>query len=134
LNGRRHTESSWSQYYNGKNIFVMVASYADKFGPLGKIAVVTGRTSEDSFEIDHWVMSCRAFSRRIEHACLLHLFRKFDPKDAVMHFLPTPRNGPLQNFVAEIVGIVPEATFSISKQQFLDKSPPVYLEIQETLA
>jgi FkbH-like protein len=134
LNGRRHTESSWSKYQNSGNIFVMVASYADKFGPLGKIAVVTGRTSDDRFEIDHWVMSCRAFSRRIEHGCLLHLFRKFDPKDAVMHFLPTPRNGPLQNFVAEILGTVPEATFSISKQQFLDKSPPVYLEIQETLA
>src|SRR5439155_27324703 len=108
------------------------ASYEDKFGPLGKIAVVTGRATRDVFEVDHWVMSCRAFSRRIEHACLLYLFQKYEAKEAIMHFSPSPRNGPLQNFFAEIVGTVPQSTFSISRKQFFDNSSPVYLEIRET--
>ena len=44
----------------------MVVSYRDKFGPLGKIAVLQGVKNGDAARIETWVMSCRAFARRIE--------------------------------------------------------------------
>jgi FkbH-like protein len=131
LNGERHTETSWRQYLRATNVFLLTASYEDKFGPLGKIAVMTGRTNDQTFEMDHWVMSCRAFSRRIEHACLLHVFQKLNTSEAVVRFVPTARNGPIQNFFAEILASVPEGKFLLSKRQFLNSCPPVYLRIQE---
>ena len=71
LNGKRHTEASWRQSLSDPESFLMLVSYEDRFGPLGKIAVVTGKLRGDILDIHEWVMSCRAFSRRIEYGCLL---------------------------------------------------------------
>ncbi|MGH9433097.1 MAG: HAD-IIIC family phosphatase, partial [Terriglobia bacterium] len=131
LNGKRHTEASWKEYLSDPNVFLLLASYEDKFGPLGKIAVLAGHRRDKRFSIDHWVMSCRAFSRRIEHGCLLYLFPRFDSEEAVLDFVATPRNGPLQEFFAELIGKTPSGSFSIPRQQVVEKCPPVYLQIQE---
>ncbi|HXN17240.1 MAG TPA: HAD-IIIC family phosphatase [Candidatus Binatus sp.] len=131
LNGRRHTESSWMDYLNDPKVFLLLGAYEDKFGPLGKIAVMAGRQDGDSFLVDYWVMSCRALSRRIEQACLRHLFRKFGVEEANFDFALTSRNGPIQAFFLELTGIVTLKSFSISKQQLLDKCPAVYLQIEE---
>jgi FkbH-like protein len=131
LNGKRHTEVSWKDYLNDPQVFLLLASYDDKFGPLGKIAVMAGRREGNKLTVEHWVMSCRAFSRRIEHGCLLHLFQKFSAESASFNFVATPRNTPLQGFFRELMGAAPLAGFSMSRQQFFDKCPAVYLEIQD---
>ena len=74
LNGKRYTEASWRDYLLHPESFLLLASYKDKFGPLGKIAVIAGRQNGTKLSVDAWVMSCRAFSRRIEYACLEELF------------------------------------------------------------
>jgi FkbH-like protein len=131
LNGRRHTEASWKRYLSEPQVFLTAASYEDKFGSLGKIAVITGRRDGRNLFVDHWVMSCRAFSRRIEHGCLLRLFEKSGAEEAAFDFASTPRNGPLQEFFAGLLGASPEKPFSIRKEQLADRCLPVYLEILE---
>jgi FkbH-like protein len=131
LNGTRHTETSWHQYLNGPGVFLMLVSYEDKYGPLGKIAVLAGRTEGDNLAIDYWVMSCRAFSRRIEHGCLLRLFQKFGADQAIFDFSKTPRNQPMQDFLCGLLGNTSPDVYSITKQQLIDNCPPVYLEIEE---
>jgi FkbH-like protein len=130
LNGKRHTEASWSQYLADPNAFLMLGSYEDKFGPLGKIAVMAGRAGNGKLAIDHWVMSCRAFSRRIEHGCLQRIFEKFDAESADLDFIKTQRNEPVQDFLAEITGD-PLAS-SITRQQLRDRCPAIFLEFQES--
>ncbi len=131
LNGKRHTEVAWRDYLNDPEVFLLLASYEDKFGPLGKIAVMAGRHKGNKFLVEHWVMSCRAFSRCIEYGCLLHVFQKFGAEAGSFDFAPTSRNTPIQGFFAELMGAAPPAGFSISRQQLFDRCPPVYLEIQE---
>jgi FkbH-like protein len=131
LNGKRHTESSWIRYLSDPEIFLMVASYEDRFGPLGKIAVVTGRARGNTLDIHHWVMSCRAFSRRIEHGCLLWLLQKFDAEEMVFDFAKTPRNGPSQEFFTQLLGKAPQTKFSLSRQQFIENKPLIYLNIED---
>jgi len=131
LNGKRHTDASWRQHLNDPNVFLMLVSYADKFGPLGKIAVMAGRAEGDSLAIDHWVMSCRAFSRRIEHGCLLLLFEKFNAQRAGFDFTKTQRNQPIEDFFAELTGEAGGESYSLTKKQFAEKCPPIYLQIQE---
>jgi len=132
LNGKRHTEASWKRYLSDPQVFLALASYEDRFGPLGKIAVIAGRRDGTRLALDHWVMSCRAFSRRIEHGCLLRLFEKFEAGEATFDFSPTSRNGPLQTFFAGLMGATPEGSFSLRRDQVVEKSPPVYLEVRES--
>jgi len=129
LNGKRHTEASWHQYLSDPKVFLMLVSYEDKFGPLGKIAVMAGRAENGKLAIDHWVMSCRAFSRRIEHGCLQRVFENFRAQQANFDHVKTQRNQPVQDFFRELTGNA-EAS-AISQQELAERCPPVYLEIQE---
>src|ERR1700730_5363005 len=124
LNGKRQTEVSWRTYLSDPDVFLCVTAYEDKFGPLGRIAVLGGRVRVHTLLIDVWVMSCRAFSRRIEHSCLDHLFRKFAIEDVVFDFGITPRNGPIRGFLAEFSGSPPEPGFRLSRKVFLEHCPP----------
>ena len=131
LNGKRHTEASWRQYLSDPNVFLMLVSYEDKYGPLGKIAVLTGRVDGSNLAIDHWVMSCRAFSRRIEHGCLLHVFKKYVAERATFDYLETARNQPIHDFLGELGSHATLEACCISRKQLFDSCPAVYLQIQE---
>jgi acyl carrier protein len=102
LNGRRITETGWRQTLENPEGFLLTASYADKFGPLGKIAVVLGESRSGAAAISSWVMSCRAFSRRVEHATFSHLFESMNLDKVLFHFEKTERNTPLQEFFASL--------------------------------
>ena len=117
LNGKRYTEASWQKYLRSPASFLLVVSYTDKFGPLGKIAVLAGRQHDSKrLRIDTWVMSCRAFSRRIEHKCLEELFAKFGVEDIEFDYAETQRNGPLREFLSEVWGRSPKPGCTISRQ------------------
>lgn len=131
LNGKRHTETSWRTYLGKPEVFSLVAAYEDKYGPLGKIAVVAGRREGRVLEVDLWVMSCRAFSRRIEHKCMEQLFEQFGVEEIAFNFVPTPRNGPLQNFFAEFLGTTPQAAFQLRKGLFSKKCPQLFQRVRE---
>jgi FkbH-like protein len=121
LNGKRHTEASWRKYFLDPASFVMTVSYKDKFGPLGKIAVIAGR-QERKLQIDTWVMSCRAFSRRIEYRCLEELFAKFDFDEIELDYVRTERNGPLSQFLKDILGRIPSAACIVSRQDMVSRA------------
>jgi len=107
LNGKRYIESSWNRLLSDPDSFILIASYTDKFGPLGKIAVMTGIRQAQKLFVHSWVMSCRAFSRRIEHKCLAELVGRFDPQEVEFDFLPTERNAPFTEFFTEMIGTSP---------------------------
>ena len=130
LNGKRHTEASWYNYFLDPKSFLMMVSYKDRFGPLGKIAVVAGRRDK-RLNVDMWVMSCRAFSRRIEHRCLEELFSKFDVDEIELDYLPTDRNSPLSQFLTEILGATPFPNCAISRQNLANRSE-AFRRLQET--
>jgi hypothetical protein len=50
-------------------------------------------------EVSTWVMSCRAFSRRIEFHTLEYLFKAGKVENIALSFQPTERNQPLQEFL-----------------------------------
>jgi hypothetical protein len=72
---RRFRETEWQNWLKAENTFFVAASYQDKYGPLGKIAVLAGdltgmNSTGKQFQVRTWVMSCRAFFRLIEYECL----------------------------------------------------------------
>ncbi len=130
LNGRRYTEGSWLNYLKAADTVLLVASYKDKFGPLGKIAVLSGRRRGSTLAIESWVMSCRAFSRRIEYRCLEALFERFGVEWVEFAFEATPRNGPTQEFLATLLGRTPESGVLLSRSQFRARCPALYHKVQ----
>ena len=99
LNGRRFTHSEWRALLERPGSFLVTVSYKDKFGPLGKIAVVAGRQKAKTLVVSVWVMSCRAFSRRIEYHVLDRLGTHFAVDTFEFQYEMTERNGPLQQFL-----------------------------------
>jgi FkbH-like protein len=104
LNGRRPTERSWAEHLRDPHTFLLTATYKDRFGALGKVAVMTGRVGDSHVHVDTWVMSCRAFSRRIEHQCLKALFDRFPARRVSFAFTETPRNAPIARFLRSLHG------------------------------
>jgi FkbH-like protein len=133
LNGKRYTESEWRDFFSDPQAFALAVSYKDKFGPLGKIAVIMGKSCRKKLCINTWVMSCRAFSRRIEHQCLHYLFDRLGVDEIAFDYQPTPRNGPLREFF-EGLGIVPSsAPVLLSQEQFTAKVPPLFHHVEGTV-
>ena len=131
LNARRYDEADWDAYMRQPETFLLMASYKDKYGPLGKIAVLAGRYLEQKVMLDVWVMSCRAFSRRIEYRCLEEVFARYQTDEIQLDFKSTPRNSPIREFLNEIIGHEPTRPCALSRAQFLslpEKFSPRVLE------
>jgi FkbH-like protein len=99
LNGRRFTQSEWRAHLERPGSFMVTVSYKDRFGPLGKIAVLAGRQKKKTLEVSVWVMSCRAFSRFVEYHVLDRLCTHFAVDAFEFKYERTERNGPLQQFL-----------------------------------
>jgi FkbH-like protein len=126
LNGRRFTEGAWQQYLDDPGTTLLVVSYRDKFGALGKIAVLSGRCLGPRLEIDTWVMSCRAFSRRIEYGCLRFLYDRFGVDEIAFDFQETARNGPLRTFLQDVSGAIPLRGMALTREAFTDRCPALF--------
>lgn len=133
LNGARLTQAGWNALLADPSRFLMKVAYRDRFGPLGTIAVLAGTANNGAVSIDHWVMSCRAFSRRIEHQCLKWVFDRFQPDSISLQFAPTPRNGPTQEFLSSLLGsIPPDSPLQVSREAFTANCPALYHAVEET--
>jgi FkbH-like protein len=132
LNGRRYAETEWQSYFRQDGAFLLTLAYQDKFGPLGEIAALLGRKMPNrTLRIDTWVMSCRAFSRRIEYQCLRYLFANFDVEEIVFDWVATSRNGPLSDFLGEFGELQRE--FRLSRTRLEAACPALFHVIEETV-
>jgi FkbH-like protein len=132
LNGRRITEAGWQRFLKEGDTFLLTVTYQDKYGPLGKIAVVAGRIVDKALQVDHWVMSCRAFSRRIEHRTLEELIRRFEVQEVLFAFEQTSRNSPLREFLEQLLSGEPTLNCRVSQyklHEFLSKTLPRVAEL-----
>jgi FkbH-like protein len=99
LNGVRINDGEWLRHLEDETGFAVGVAYEDRFGPLGVIGVMAGRQNEGVVEVTSWVLSCRAFSRRIEHHMIEYLFQRRGATAIRLAFKPTGRNGPFQEFL-----------------------------------
>jgi len=109
LNGLRVSESEWASWLAEPDSVVIGVAYTDRYGALGTIAVVVGRRAEPGvLELAHWVLSCRAFSRRIEEHTLRHLFGTQGCQTIRLRYQQTARNQPFQELLGRLE-LVPAA-------------------------
>lgn len=131
LNGGRYTQADWQKLVSSPGALLAAVSYEDKFGPLGTIGVVAGQLGGRTLVIETWVMSCRAFARRIEHQTLKMLFETTGASEIDFRFTPTAKNGPLRDFFATLLGEEPQSEFRLTRSQFELRCPALYHEVRE---
>jgi FkbH-like protein len=141
LNGIRLTEGDWQRRLEQPGVFVAGIGYEDKFGMLGTIGVVQGTVvsgavngsgePETELHIATWVMSCRAFARRIEHRCLAVLLDRYRASRIEFDYAATAKNGPVRDFLTPILGADPCPPVRIDQQQFQTKCPSLYHTVRE---
>jgi FkbH-like protein len=108
LNGSRISEGEWMLALRARENLVAGVGYADRYGALGTIAAVVGQVRElgvgrgKAFDVEHWVLSCRAFSRRIEDHTLALLFEISACDILRLSYRATARNKPFQEFLARL--------------------------------
>lgn len=131
LNGRRYTDGEWLAFLAAADSFLLSVSYKDKFGPLGTVAVLAGRDTSGGVLLERWVLSCRAFSRRIEHATLMAVFKHFELEQVQLEFEATPKNGPVREFLSALLGTEPVGRLTLHRATFDARCPPLYHRLQE---
>jgi len=131
LNGGRYTQPDWQKLLSSPGALLVAVSYEDKFGPLGTIAAIAGHADGKRLTIETWVMSCRAFARRIEHQTLKILFETTGASEIGFRFTTTAKNGPLRDFFTTLLGEEPQSEFRLTRSQFEAKCPALYHEVRE---
>jgi FkbH-like protein len=127
LNGIRYTEAEWAEGLSQPGAFVLSVQYEDKFGALGTIAVIRGyEVSADRLDISTWVMSCRAFSRRIEHQCLRLLFDMYPAGEIGLRFVRTAKNEPTCEFLESIDATGSDGQVIVTREGFERACPALY--------
>jgi FkbH-like protein len=106
LNGERLTEGEWLRFLRDGHVALGIG-YSDRLGSLGTIGVAAGRVVDEPgvgrvLELTHWVLSCRAFSRRIEDHALRYLFQLSGCDVVRLVFRRTARNQPFVEFLARL--------------------------------
>lgn len=123
LNGTRLSEGEWRKQLEDDHSLVVGVSHDEKFGPLGTIAVIAGRKVDRDIQLTSWVLSCRAFSRKIEHHMMDFLFRHCQAERVRMDYRRTSRNQPLQSYLKTLgLNADEDGEMLLSREQFLNHS------------
>jgi FkbH-like protein len=80
---------------------VLAIHASDRFGDNGLVGAVFLRRDGRTVHIDNFLLSCRVFSRRIEHACLasiLRLAHSTAAAEVIGEYRPTAKNSRVKDF------------------------------------
>ena len=88
---------------------VIALRLVDRLQDYGIVAVAVSKQDGSSLEVENWVMSCRAFSRRLEHAMREQLAARAETLGAEslsLTYTPSGRNGVVQEAL-DALGFTP---------------------------
>ena len=129
INGRRWDAAELAEYV-GKGGRIIAVDYEDRYGKLGEISALLVREHGAVLHVDAWVLSCRAFARRIEHGTMQLLLAHFTPRELSIDVVTTGRNAPSLQTLRELAGdmwTAPElgaqATVCVTAAEVLGRLP-----------
>lgn len=98
---RRYSEADVRSMLENPAWAVYGLSVSDRFGDLGLVGAAILQLSENSWELDTLLLSCRALGRGIEDALLATLNDKAQSAGVCLQgaFIPTKKNSPARKFL-----------------------------------
>jgi FkbH-like protein len=105
LTTRRYSEAEIAALQGRSDIFAIQARLEDIFGDNGMISVVICRQTDQRWEVDSWIMSCRVLGRRVEEAMLQYLVEQARSKGITEisgRYIPTAKNGLVRDHFSKL--------------------------------
>ena len=119
---RRWDDGELRGLLDQEDALVMCFESSDRFGKEGIVGAVWVTKRDEVWKVENFIMSCRVFSRHIEHAVLCHvmdLARQSGATTLESVFSPTPKNKVASGFYAnagfEKVGESEEGTIHYAR-------------------
>ncbi len=100
LTTRRYQLTEMEEISKDERYIRLCGSLSDKFGDNGIVSIVIGELTEDTVQVDLWLMSCRVLKRDMELAMLDELVRRAREKGAVKivgHYYKTAKNAMVKD-------------------------------------
>ena len=138
LTTRRYSEAEIAALQARSDIFAIQARLEDIFGDNGMISAVICRQTDQAWEVDSWIMSCRVLGRRVEEAILQYLVEQARLKgiaEIIGRYIPTAKNGLVRDHFSRL-GFAPtgaqdgETTWRLDVDSYDGKSLPLKLDPQ----
>ena len=124
LTTRRYTDEDVLAVMADPDAFGLQLRLLDRFGDNGVIAIIIGRLQETKdLVIDTWVMSCRVLGRQMEPTTLNLIAgqaRKLGARRVVGEYIPTRKNGMVQDHYARLGFTVAAANDTGGSRNLLD--------------
>lgn len=105
LTTRRYTAAEVEGIMADPAYITLYGRLVDKFGDNGLVTAMIGHIQDNVLDMDLWIMSCRTFKRRLEHAMFDELVRRAAAagvEKIVGHYYPTAKNLLVRDFYATI--------------------------------
>ena len=105
LTTRRYTAAEVEGLIGNDEYVTLYGRLIDKFGDNGIVTSIIGHVQGEVMDIDLWIMSCRTFKRKLEHAMFDRLVEAAAAKGVkkiVGHYGPTAKNLLVKDFYATI--------------------------------
>jgi predicted enzyme involved in methoxymalonyl-ACP biosynthesis len=103
------------------------------------VGAVFARREGSTLHLDNFVLSCRVFSRGIEHACLASVLRHARATGAATalgSYRPTAKNGTVKDFYPRygFVPVTQDGTTATFRHDLVDiVAPPEHVHLTECL-
>jgi len=105
LTTRRYTSAEVDAISRDAGFITLYGRLADKFGDNGLVSVLIGRVSQETVELDVWLMSCRVLKREMELAMFDALVGECQARDIgkiVGVYIPSKKNGMVAGHYASL--------------------------------
>ncbi|MDD5657247.1 MAG: HAD-IIIC family phosphatase [Elusimicrobia bacterium] len=102
LTTRRYGTAEVRALMRDPSCWTLSVRLRDRFGDYGLISVLAARLRGKALEVDSWLMSCRVFSRGVEHLAfnlLLEAARRLGAAVIAADYIPTPKNAPARELL-----------------------------------
>jgi FkbH-like protein len=129
INGQRIDEIAWQRQLEKPGTVLVTVDYEDRSGPLGVIGAMVAAPRDEAVEVSAWVLSCRAFSRRVEYRMLRALFDRFRARTVSVVYTPTARNARVREFLAAFADVGERDTVHVPRERFDAACPRLYDEV-----
>jgi FkbH-like protein len=104
VSGIRRSSNQITQGITSGDFECLTVQVQDRFGDYGEVGVIVYRVDGMAFNVDTFLLSCRALGRGVEHKMLAHLAaigQQRGLEEVRIHYLPSDRNKPALEFLEE---------------------------------
>lgn len=127
LTTKRYNEKEIESFEQDSLTYTLQVSLRDKFGDYGMISVLIGFQSDETLEIDTWLMSCRVIGRDVEKAVFQELI-KYCKKSNIQYitgrYIKSDRNSLVKEHYSQLGFSQPDSNdeslwqFTLKKEQY----------------